>query len=34
MMLPSGLSVVRFMDADDYEVRNTVRAVETYRSSC
>jgi hypothetical protein len=34
MMLPSGLSMVRFMDADDQEVRNTVRAAETYRSSC
>jgi len=34
MMLPSGLSIVRFMDADDQEVRNTVRAAETYRSSC
>jgi len=26
--------VVRFMDAGDYEVRNTARAAETYRSSC
>lgn len=34
MMLPSGLSVIRFMDADDYEVSQTVRAVEGYRSSC
>ena len=34
MMLPSGLSVIRFMDADDYEVSPTVQAVEGYRSSC
>jgi len=34
LMLPSGLSVVRFMDADDYEVAPAVRAVEGYRSSC
>ncbi|NCF83845.1 MAG: hypothetical protein GWP74_19790 [Proteobacteria bacterium] len=34
MMLPSGLSVIRFMDADDYEVSQTVQAVEGYRSSC
>jgi CubicO group peptidase (beta-lactamase class C family) len=34
MMLPSGLSVIRFMDADDYEVSQTVQAVERYRSSC
>lgn len=34
LMLPSGLSVVRFMDADDYEVAPTVQAVEGYRSSC
>jgi hypothetical protein len=34
MMLPSGLSVVRFMDADDYEVSYATRAAEMYRSSC
>lgn len=34
MLLPSGLSIVRFMDAEDYEVRDTVRAAELYRSSC
>jgi len=34
LMLPSGLSIVRFMDADDYEVAPTVQAVEGYRSSC
>jgi hypothetical protein len=34
MMLPSGLSVVRFMDAGDYEVRYATRAAEMYRSSC
>jgi CubicO group peptidase (beta-lactamase class C family) len=34
MMLPSGLSVIRLMDANDYEVSQTVRAVEGYRSSC
>jgi hypothetical protein len=34
MMLPSGLSVVRFMDAGDYEVSYATRAAEMYRSSC
>jgi hypothetical protein len=34
LMLPSGLSVIRFMDAGDYEVRDAVRAAEMYRSSC
>jgi hypothetical protein len=34
LMLPSGLSLVRFMDADDFEVRDTARAAEMYRSSC
>ena len=34
IMLPSGLSVMRFMDAENYEVAPTVRAVESYRSSC
>jgi hypothetical protein len=34
MMLPSGLSVVRFMDAGDYEVSHATRAAEMYRSSC
>ncbi len=34
MMLPSGLSMIRFMDANDYEVQDTVRAAEYYRSSC
>jgi hypothetical protein len=34
LMFPSGLSMIRFMDADDYEVRDTTRAAETYRSSC
>jgi hypothetical protein len=34
MMMPSGLSVVRFMDACDYEIRNTALAAEMYRSSC
>jgi hypothetical protein len=33
-MMPSGLSVVRFMDAGDYEVVHAVRAAEMYRSSC
>jgi hypothetical protein len=34
MMLPSGLSVIRFMDADDFEVRPATLAAEMYRSSC
>ena len=34
MMLPSGLSVVRFMDGGDYEVSHATRAAEAYRSSC
>jgi len=34
LMLPSGLSVIRFMDAGDYEVRDAVRAAEMYGSSC
>jgi len=34
LMLPSGLSMVRFMDADNMEVRNATRAAEMYRSSC
>jgi hypothetical protein len=34
MMLPSGLSMVRFMDAGDYEVSYATRAAEAYRSSC
>jgi len=34
LMLPSGLSMIRFMDADDFEVRDTARAAEMYRSSC
>ena len=34
MMLPSGVSVVRFMDAGDYEVSHATRAAEIYRSSC
>ncbi len=34
MMLPSGLSMIRFMDADDYEVSYATRAAEMYRSSC
>jgi hypothetical protein len=34
LMLPSGLSVVRFMDADDMEVSYATRAAEMYRSSC
>jgi hypothetical protein len=34
MMMPSGLSVVRFMDAGDYEIRYATRAAEMYRSSC
>jgi hypothetical protein len=34
MMLPSGLSVVRFMDANDYEVSHATRAAELIRSSC
>jgi hypothetical protein len=34
MMLPSGLSFVRFMDAGDYEVSYATRAAEIYRSSC
>jgi hypothetical protein len=34
MMLPSGLSVIRFMDAGDYEVRPATLAAEMYRSSC
>jgi hypothetical protein len=34
LMMPSGLSMVRFMDAGDYEVVHAVRAAEMYRSSC
>jgi CubicO group peptidase (beta-lactamase class C family) len=34
LMLPSGLTVVRFMDADDYEVSGAVQAAEQYRQSC
>jgi CubicO group peptidase (beta-lactamase class C family) len=34
LMLPSGLSMIRFMDADDFEVRDHTRAAEMYRSSC
>ncbi len=34
MMLPSGLSFIRFMDAGDYEVSDSVQTVEYYRSSC
>jgi hypothetical protein len=34
LMLPSGLSMIRFMDADDFEVRDQTRAAEMYRSSC
>lgn len=34
MMMPSGLSVVRFMDACDYEIRPVALAAEMYRSSC
>jgi len=34
MMLPSGLSMIRFMDAGDYEVRPATLAAEMYRSSC
>jgi len=34
MMMPSGLSVVRFMDASDYEIRPATLAAEMYRSSC
>jgi len=33
MMLPSGLTVIRFMYADDHEVSQTVPAVEGYSSS-
>jgi hypothetical protein len=34
LMLPSGLSMIRFMDADDMEVDYATRAAEMYRSSC
>jgi CubicO group peptidase (beta-lactamase class C family) len=34
MILPSGLSVVRFMDANSYDVSRATQAAETYRSSC
>jgi hypothetical protein len=34
LMLPSGLSMIRFMDADDMEVHYATRAAEMYRSSC
>jgi hypothetical protein len=34
MMLPSGLSMIRFMDSNDYEVWDTVRVAESYRTSC
>lgn len=34
LMLPSGLSVVRFTDAGNYEVRHAVLAAEMYRRSC
>jgi len=34
LMLPSGLSMVRFMDADNMEVRNATRAAGMYRGSC
>lgn len=34
IMLPSGLSVIRFMDADDYSVFPSVNAVERFRRSC
>jgi CubicO group peptidase (beta-lactamase class C family) len=34
MMLPSGLNMIRFMDASDYEISYATRAAETYRSSC
>ena len=34
LMPPSGLSMIRFMDADDMEVRNATRAAEMYRTSC
>ena len=34
LMFPSGLSMVRFMDAGDYEVRDSTRAAEMIRSSC
>ena len=34
LMPPSGLVIIRFMDAGDYEVSHATRAAETYRSSC
>lgn len=34
LMFPSGLSLVRFMDADDYEIAAATHAAEMYRSSC
>jgi len=34
LMLPSGLSMIRFTDAEDYEVRDATRAAEMIRSSC
>ena len=34
MMLPSGVSAIRFMDAGNYEVRSATLAAEMYRSSC
>jgi len=33
-MVPSGLSVIRFMDANDYEISQAALAAEIYRSSC
>jgi hypothetical protein len=34
MMVPSGLTLIRFSDANSYDVAPMVRAVERYRSSC
>ena len=34
LMPPSGLVIIRFMDAGDYEVSDATRAAEMYRSSC
>jgi hypothetical protein len=34
MMVPSGLTVIRFSDHCSYDIAPMVRAVERYRSSC
>jgi CubicO group peptidase (beta-lactamase class C family) len=34
VMIPSGLSVIRFADADRYPIGSMVRIAERYRSSC